>query len=146
MKLIVLISLAWFGAVAAFGQFSIGWYKVGGGGGTGTNDQFAVSGTIGHHEAGSSMAGGSYSLTGGFWALYAISTPGSPALNIAVTPTNTVLVSWPSPSTGFGLEQNLDLAGTNWATPSEILNDNGVNKFIIVTPVPGNRFYRLQHP
>jgi hypothetical protein len=146
MKRIVLISLAWFGAIAAFGQFSIGWYTIGEGGGTSTNNQYTASGTIGHHAAGSSMTGGDYSLTGGFWALYAVSTPGAPALNIAVTTTNTVLIFWPSPSAGFGLQQNLNLAGTNWVTPSEILNDNGANKFIIVTPVPENRFYRLHHP
>ena len=65
---------------------------------------------------------------------------------IVVTPTNTVLISWPSPSTGFALQQNLDLAGTNWVTPSEIINDDGVNRSIIVTPAPGNRLFRLQHP
>ena len=146
LKQLLLIGLACFVAVATFAQFSIGWYKIGGGGGTSANGQYAVSGTIGHHEAGSSMTGGTYSLTGGFWAIYAVSTPGAPALSIAMTPTNTVLISWPSPSTGFGLQQNLDLAGTNWVTPLEIINDDGVNRFIIVIPAPGNRLFRLQHP
>ena len=146
MKQPLLIGLACFVAVAAFGQFSIGWYKIGGGGGTSSNNQYAISGTIGHHEAGSSMAGGTYSLTGGFWAIYAASTPGAPALSIAVTRTNTVLISWPSPSTGFALQQNFDLAGTNWVNPSDVVNDDGVNRFIIVTPAPGNRLFRLQHP
>jgi hypothetical protein len=32
---------------------------------------------------------------------------------------------------------------TNWVTPPESVNDNGTNKFILVAPPAGNRFYRL---
>ena len=84
-------------------QYSIDWYKVSGGGGTSTNGQYSLSGTIGQHDAGGPMTGGSYSLTGGFWALYAMQTPGAPRLSIKVTTTNTVMVYWPSPSSGFNL-------------------------------------------
>jgi hypothetical protein len=138
--------LAWSFASAALGQFSIGWYKVSGGGGTSAGGVYSVSGTIGQHDAGGPMLGGAYSLTGGFWALYAIQTLGAPTLTITLTPTNTVIVSWPSPSTGFGLQQNTNLNTTNWVTPAQTVNDNGVTKFILVNPPTGSRFYRLRHP
>ena len=44
---------------------------------------YSVSGTIGQHDAGGPMTGGNYSLTGGFWALYAVQTPGAPCLHHA---------------------------------------------------------------
>jgi hypothetical protein len=35
------------------------------------------------------------------------------------------------------------LGTTNWAAPPETVNDNGTNKFILIAPPTGNRFYRL---
>jgi hypothetical protein len=133
-------------ALAALGQYSIDWYSISGGGGTSSNGQYTLSGTIGQHAAGGPMNGGAYSVTGGFWSLYALQTAGAPRLTISVTPTNTAVISWPSRSTGFGLQQNTDLKTTNWVTPPQSVNDNGVARFIIVSPPAGNRFYRLQHP
>ena len=34
-------------------------------------------------------------MTGGFWALYAVQTPGAPYLSVLRTSTNTVCVWWP---------------------------------------------------
>jgi hypothetical protein len=130
--------------VSASAQFSIDWYKTSGGGGTSTGGVYSVSGTIGQHDAGGPMTGGNFSLTGGFWSLFAVQTLGAPTLSIFLTGTNTAVVYWPSPSTGFGLQQNANLGTTNWITPSETNNDNGAIKFIIVNPPTGNRFYRLK--
>jgi hypothetical protein len=69
--------------------------------------------------------------------------PGAPLLTITLTTTNTAMVSWPSPSTGWSLQQNNDLSPANWvAGPAPV--DNGIIKYIIVTPLNGNRFYRLK--
>src|SRR3954454_23873009 len=92
-------------AFAALAQYSIDWFTIDGGGGTSTGGVYSVSGTIGQPDAGA-MSGGNYSLTGGFWSLFAVQMPGAPLLSIALTTTNTALVSWPSPSTGFKLQQN----------------------------------------
>ena len=92
------------------------------------------------------MTGGNFSLTGGFWALYAVQTPGAPVLTIKLTTTNTALVYWPSPSTGYNLQVNTNLATTNWVTPAESVTDNGTIKYILVNPPTGNRFYRLKNP
>ena len=69
-----------------------------------------------------------------------------PALTIFRSNTNTAVVSWPSPSTGFGLQQNTNsVSSVNWSNVNTI-TDNGTNKFIIVNPPAGNRFYRLFKP
>lgn len=56
-----------------FGQFDINWYTIDGGGDYSANGNFELNGTIGQHDAGPTMTGGSFSVTGGFWT----STPGS---------------------------------------------------------------------
>jgi len=48
------------------GGYSIKWWTVDGGGGTSSNDPYAMSGTIGQADAGE-LTGGSYVLVGGFW-------------------------------------------------------------------------------
>ena len=125
-------------------SYSIDWFTIDGGGGTSTGGVYAVSGTIGQPDAGT-MSGGNYSLTGGFWSLLSVvQTPGSPLLSILLTATNTALVSWPSPSTGFSLQQNTNGVGTvNWSNVLTTPTDNGTIKYIIVNPPSGARFYRL---
>jgi len=138
------VSLALLLALSASAQnYSIDWFKVAGGGGTSTSAVYTVSGTIGQHDAGGPLTGGNYSLTGGFWALYAVPNANAPTLTIFLTTTNTAVVSWPSPSMGWNLKQNLDLSTGTWVTPAETVNDNGTTKSIIVKPPVGNRFYRL---
>jgi hypothetical protein len=128
------------------GQYAMEWFTIDGGGGTSTGGGYSVSGTIGQPDAGTT-SGGNYSLDGGFWALVsAIQTPGAPLLTIRLTQTNTVAVSWPSHSTGFSLQQNGDLAPSTWAATPNAVTDNGTNKFIVVHPPTGNRFYRLVKP
>ncbi len=131
----------------AWGQsFSIDWWTVDGGGGTSTGGVYILSGTIGQPDAGPTMTGGSFALTGGFWAITAVQEPGAPVLSVRLTATNTVMVWWPSPSAGWVLRQNTDLNTTNWVTPPEPIQDDGTNRFIIVNPPVGNRFYRLHKP
>jgi hypothetical protein len=97
----------------AWGQYSLDWSTVDSGGGTSTGGVYAVSGTIGQPDAGA-MSGGNFTLVGGFWSVIAaVQEPGAPLLSIERTATNSVLVSWPDPSTGFELQENLDLNPTN---------------------------------
>jgi hypothetical protein len=70
-----------------------------------------------------------------------------PSLTVARTTTNTVAVSWPSPSTGFTLQQNTNgIATVNWSNVVATPSDNGTTKTVIVNPPAGNRFYRLKSP
>ena len=128
-------------------SFSIDWFTVDGGGGTSTGGVFAVSGTIGQPDANPQpLTGGNFSLPGGFWSLFAVQTPGAPLLTIRLTSANAATVSWPSPSAGFILQQNADLNTSNWVAAPQTVTDNGTNRFIIVSPPAGNRFYRLRAP
>lgn len=126
-------------------QYAIDWFTIDGGGGTSTGGVYSVSGTIGQPDAGV-MSGGNFTLQGGFWAVVAaVQTPGSPLLTVAWTATNTVLVSWPHPSTGFALEQSPTVDGATWVGTTNVPVQKGTNWEIIVAPPTGNRFYRLKH-
>jgi hypothetical protein len=69
-----------------------------------------------------------------------------PRLAVALTPTNTVVLSWPNPTPGFGLQQNAGFGAANWTTvtnPPVVVGDT--LQVILATP-PGDRFYRLAQP
>ena len=51
---------------AQAGDYQITWHTIDGGGGTSTDGDFALTGTIGQPDAGE-MEGGDYKLAGGFW-------------------------------------------------------------------------------
>ena len=127
-------------------SYSIDWFKVSGGGGTGTGGTYAVSGTIGQPDAGGAMSGGNYSLTGGFWSLIAVvQTGGLPNLIISHSG-NSVIVSWPNTGS-CTLQQNNNLAASvGWTTSGyTITTSNGTNS-ITITPPTGNLFFRLSNP
>ena len=123
---------------------SVGWYKIPGGGGTSTNDQYAVTGAIGQADAGAALAGGNFSITGGFWSLIGVlQTAGLP--NLCITPSSgSVTVSWPSSAAGCVLEQTSDLAAPNWTASGYTVCDDGTNKSITITSPAGNLFFRLK--
>jgi hypothetical protein len=126
-------------------SYSIDWSTIDGGGGVSTGGVYQVNGTIGQADAGVAMTGGNYSVSGGFWSLIAaVQTPGAPLLKITLTHTNTAVVSWPSPSTGFGLQQNSSAGTTNWTDVGLSPNDNGTTKSVVVPASPGSKFYRLK--
>jgi hypothetical protein len=120
-------------------QYFVDWHKIAGGGGTSSNGQFVISGTIGQSDASSAMNGGNYSLTGGFWSLFAVQTPGAPLLTITYSG-NQAIVSWPSSVTGWTLQTNNDLAAGAWGNyAGPIVNNRATN-----SPTAGNLFFRLK--
>ena len=125
--------------------FSIDWFSIDGGSGTSTGGVYSVSGTIGQTDAGR-MSGGNFTLDGGFWAIVAVQTPGGPALRVTRTTTNTVVVAWPAPSTGFSLQQNSSAANSNWTAVTNAPVTVGSEKQVIIAPPSGNRFFRLKSP
>ena len=120
-------------------NYSIEWFKIAGGGGINTNAQFALSGTIGQPDASGVMTGGNFALTGGFWALYAVQTPGAPLLTLSYAG-NQAIVSWPVSVTGWTLQTNNNLASGAW---SNYLG-NIVNNRMTNAPSYGNLFFRLK--
>ena len=129
----------------AMGQsYTIDWSKISGGGGTSTNGQYAVTGTIGQPDAGVAMSGGNYSVTGGFWSLISVvQTAGLPNL-ILTHNGNTVTVSWPDTGS-YTLQQNDNLAVPGgWVTTVYQINTaNGIKSITITSPT-GNLFFRLK--
>ena len=90
--------------------------------------------------------GGDFTIAGGKVSGYLARANLAPRLTITLTSTNTVMVSWPSPTTDFTLQENSNLNAANWVVPSETVNSNSSIKFIIVNPSSGDRFYRLFKP
>jgi hypothetical protein len=145
LRLIALVGLFLIPLAGWTQSYSIDWYKIAGGGSMSSNSQFSVSGTIGQSDAGN-MSGGNFSVTGGYWSLISVvQTVGAPTLSVTQLG-NTVKVSWPSPSTGFVLQQNSNLTTTNWPTSGFAISDDGTNKSISLPSPAGNLFFRLSHP
>jgi hypothetical protein len=131
--------------LTALGQsYSIDWFKISAGGGTSTGGVYAVSGTIGQPDAGATMSGGNYSLTGGFWSIIAaVPTPGAPKLTVTHSGSS-VIVAWPYPSAGWTLQQNTSLANASgWQTTGYTVTTNASVNSITVTAPTGNLFFRL---
>jgi hypothetical protein len=149
LHLVAVLALATVTFSARAQSYSIDWYTIDGGGGTSTGGVYTVSGTIGQPDAGH-MSGGNYTIDGGFWGIIAaIQTPGAPTLRVVRTTTNTVVLAWPAPSTGFNLQQNAAVNNVaTWSAATSIISSNtvGSEMQVIVSPPVGNRFYRLKSP
>jgi len=127
-------------------NYSIGWYKIAGGGGTSAGGNYSLSGTIGQPDASATMTGGSYSLTGGFWSLISVvQTAGLPNLSIAFVG-HQLVVSWPDTG-AYTLQQNSDIStSANWAASGYTVNTaSGVSSVTITAPA-GKLFFRLSKP
>ncbi len=127
--------------------YSIDWSTIDGGGGTSAGGVFSVSGAVGQPDAGA-MSGGNYTLEGGFWGfISAVQSPGGPLLSIFHTGTNTLAITWPSPSTGWNLQQNTNsVVSANWGNLNGAVQDDGTTKTLIINPSTGNCFFRLFKP
>ena len=146
MKKLTFLLLLLLPALCPAQNYSIDWYKIAGGGGTSAGGAYSVSGTIGQPDASSTMTGGSYSLTGGFWSLISVvQTAGLPNLTISYVG-NQVVVSWPDTG-AYTLQQNGDIAtAANWAASGYTVNTaNGVSSITITAPA-GKLFFRLSKP
>jgi hypothetical protein len=120
-------------------SYSIDWYKIAGGGGTCTGATYQVSGTIGQPDASGAMSGGSYSLNGGFWSLFAVQMPGAPLLTITHSG-NQAIISWNPLATGWTLQTNNNLATGSWGNYAGSVINNSVTN----SPPTGNLFFRLK--
>jgi hypothetical protein len=92
------------------------------------------------------MTGGNYSLTGGFWALYAVQTPGAPILYISRTGPSTVLVWWLPGSGSYTLQTNGNLSIGTWVGYGGTINSSGGTNSVTISPPTGNLFFRFSNP
>ncbi len=128
--------------LGAAAQYSIDWSKIAGGGGTSTGGVYSVSGTIGQHDAGGPLTNGSYSVTGGFWALpIAMQSVGAPLLTIVPAAPGQATISWTPATPGFVLQETPGLAPSNWVN-----SVSGATNPITVPAALPTKFYRLHKP
>jgi hypothetical protein len=142
-----------FAAVAAMAQGGSPFTAISsvatGGGGSSTGGIFAVRGTVGQSAVGR-MAGGDFSLTGGFWT--AVQTPGAPLLRVMGKGPDGVLICWPAPSAGWVLQETTVLASnpqlTKWAdvTAPPVVVRGEQNTITLFPAGSGFRYFRLRHP
>jgi hypothetical protein len=134
-------------ALSGFAQsYDLSWFTIDGGGGVSSGGGYTLAGTIGQPDA-ATLSGGPYTITGGFWSIIGGVTPppGSPPLSVKVSGHN-VIISWPSASTGFVVEQTTSLKPTAWSTAPQTVTDDGTTKSITVAaPTLRSTFYRLRY-
>jgi hypothetical protein len=89
------------------------------------------------------MTNGTYSLTGGFWALpQAVQTPGAPTLTIVPAGAGQAEISWaPDTGTNFVLQESASLSPAAWAD-----SPSGTNNPVVVPATAPAKFYRLSNP
>jgi hypothetical protein len=130
----------------AWGQYSVDWFTMDGGGGTSTGGVYTVSGAIGQPDAGA-MTGGNYTLVGGFWGVIAaVQTPGAPYLWVTLTTTNTVCVWWALSETSWQLQATTNLITTGSVWTEYSYQTNGASCCRIESAPTGTKFYRLKQP
>ena len=146
LTLIILLSCLLTAHVATAqsgGNFALTWSTLDSGGGPSAGGGFTLNGTIGQPDAGVRLSGGGFTVTGGFWAG---ATESSPRLFVRLSGGNTVILSWPNPSTGYVLEQatNVDAPAGGWSVVAESPVVVGTNREVSL-PVEGTRrFFRLR--
>jgi hypothetical protein len=75
-----------------------------------------------------------------------LAVPTAPPLNLGLSPSNTLVFTWPATNNAVQLQANASLDTTNWVTLTNTPVTVGSN-LQIVLPAPGsNRFYRLMGP
>jgi hypothetical protein len=145
---VCLIALLMFSAALVHAQtYSIDWFKIAGGGGTSTNGEYALAGTIGQVDTGRVAATNAYRIEAGFWAI-ALQQLGYPPLNITRADTN-YFVNWLTAEPGMILQQASILGTpTTWSDVPDTVSTNGVTNLVqqaIATGV-SHRYYRLRRP
>ena len=133
-------------ACAARAQTVIDWFTLDAAGGAQTSANYTANFTLGQSDVGGGVsASANYQIVPGFWALETGNAVNPPVLQITLSGSN-VILSWPSSSTGFVLEQadSLNVLPATWSPTPGIINDNGSLKSITLPHDVAQRFYRLR--
>lgn len=137
------------GSFTAQAQFAVNWSTFDSGGGALSGGDYSLNGTIGQPHASSMMNGGSFSVIGGFWS--GVSVEPTPALAIRLgTPmagVNTVILSWPNPSSSFVLQQtaNMNGPGGGWTDVTQSPVIVGPNKEVTLPATGQFCMFRLRN-
>ena len=120
-------------------DFGLNWNTLDGGGGQSHGGAFTLAASIGQPDAGL-LAGGSYSLLGGFWGV----TLPDPRLRLTHSG-NSIVITWPNPAADVVLEETARLEGaaTVWTRVGQPPVVVGDETRIALPLGPGRKFYRL---
>ena len=97
------------------------------------------------------MSGGPFSIAGGFWPGVSDIGP-RPALSIRLgTPMageNTIILTWPNPSTGYVLQQTANMSGLGggWTDVTQMPVAAGPNKEVTLAATGRFCLFRLWRP
>jgi len=117
------------------------------GGGTSRGGDYEIKGSIGLTKKSPALKNQDYALNGGVLIMFtAVQSPEAPRLNIAVTATNTVVITWAAAAPDYLLEQNGDAITAAWSNVGLAPVANGENQQVILPITPGNKFFRLRKP
>jgi len=98
-------------------------------------------------SGGDLYVGGNFLTAGGRVSAYLaranLADNTAPTLTIGRSGKNAV-VSWPSPSSGFALEQNFMLGTANWTNIPATPSDDGTNKTVAIPLDSASSFFRLK--
>lgn len=124
--------------------YMLDWWDIDAGG-TSSGGIYTLSGAIGQPDAGT-LSGGLYTLNGGFWGTVTLAqTPATqPRLTITLTPTNTVVLTWPSQPAGFVVQHITDINSSNWSDAGLTPVDDGTTSTVVLPSALGTYFYRLK--
>ena len=130
-------------------QTSIDWFTLDAAGGAQSSANYLVNFTLGQTDVGTdSPSSANYRIIPGFWALEDLGPAiGLPELSIALNGDD-VILSWPSPSTGFLLQDvgSFDLDPPPWGNTLGAVADDGFKRSISIPHHTAQRFYRLRRP
>jgi len=70
--------------------------------------------------------------------------PPPPRLNIQRKPAGAIAVSWPSPSSGYILQQTSTMTSANWVNVSQVPADDGVTRSVTLPRTAASLCFRLQ--
>lgn len=142
--LLTLLAFSFLSIVVSAQSYDLPWFTIDGGGNVSTGATYSMTGTIGQPDAGI-LSGGSYSLIGGFWSFAGNSSAPIivPILDIRLSLPN-VILSWPTPSTGFVLEQSSTLSTPVWTVVGATVVVVGDRNTVTLPASATPRLFRLQ--
>jgi len=130
-------------------QSAIDWFTLDAGGGAQSSANYVVNFTVGQSDVGSTVLNSAnYRIIPGFWALEDMGpATGRPELSIVLSGAR-VILSWPSPSTGFILQHtdSLNVLPATWSDTPGVVSDDGLIKSLTLPHNLSKRFYRLRRP
>jgi hypothetical protein len=153
MKTLLAHSLAALAAFTVAGQAraqtAIDWSTLDAAGGAHTSANYVINFTAGQTDVGAAeTSSANYRIIPGFWALEELGpATGLPELSITLSGAN-VILSWPSPSTGFVLQfkDSFNPLSPAWADSPALVSDNGFIKSVTIPHNLASRFFRLRRP